>query len=86
MKEIETMAVRAKFVLQSVTSYGGEGRELNFLAQYDTSIPEDQRFAKATPSGWMKMTIDNPVALAMFEGKIGKSFYLDMVEAEPAKP
>lgn len=81
-----TMTIRAKFVLQSVTTYGGEGRELSFWAQYDTTIPEDQRFAKATPSGSMKMVIDNPAALAFFEGKIGKAFYLDMVEApEPPK-
>ncbi len=75
------MTVRAKFVLQSVTTYGGEGRELKFWAQYDTTIPEDQRFAKATPSGTLTMTVDNPGALAVFEGKVGKAFYLDMTEA-----
>lgn len=86
MKETETMTVRAKFVLQSVLTYGGESRVLEFTTQYDTTIPEDQRFAKATPSGTLRMQIDNPPALALFEGKIGKAFYLDMVEApEPAK-
>ena len=80
------MTVRAKFTLQSVKTYGGEGRELQFYAQYDTTIPEDQRFAKASPSGNMTIAIDNPAALAMFEGKIGKAFYLDMVEAPEPKP
>lgn len=79
------MTIRAKFTLQSAKSYGGESRELEFYTQYDSTIPEDQRFAKATPNGSMKILVDNPIALAFFEGKIGKTFYLDMVEAEPAK-
>lgn len=80
LKEETTMTIRAKFVLQSITEYNGPGRELKFWAQYDQSIPEDQRFAKATPSGSMTMTVDNPAALVFFEGKIGKAFYLDMTE------
>lgn len=80
------MTTRAKFTLQSITSYGGQGRELRFMASYSPELPEDQRFAKASPSGDMRIMIDNPVALAEFEGKIGKAFYLDMVEVPEAKP
>lgn len=87
LKEETSMTVRAKFTLQSVTTYGGEGRMLKFYTQYDSTIPEDQRFTKATPSGSLEMTVDNPAALAFFENRIGKAFYLDMVEVpEPAKP
>jgi hypothetical protein len=80
------MTVRAKMCLSSIASYGYEGRELRFSTQYSPEIPEDQRFAKASPSGDMRIMVDNPAALAMFEGKIGKAFYLDMVEVPPDPP
>ena len=48
---------------------------------YDDTIPEDQRYCKATPSGKFTMVIDNPAALAFFE--IGKYYYFD-ASAVPA--
>jgi hypothetical protein len=86
------MSTRAKFTLTALvaTSYGNvdgmTSRELKFSTRYDPTIPEDQRFTKASPSGSLSIVIDNPAALAFFEGKIGKAFYLDFTEApEPAK-
>lgn len=72
------MSVRAKMVLSEVTelSWGGAKR-LKFTSQYDTSIPEDQRFQKATPSASAEFLIDNPVALDQF--KLGESYYVDFV-------
>jgi len=73
--------VRAKFQLQEVRqhSYNTNARTLVFQPQYDTSIPEDQRFAQATPSGQFTMYEDNPAALAQLE--LGKQYYFDITEA-----
>ncbi len=74
------MTVRAKFTLTSITSFASWGaKKLTFQAVYDQSIPEDQRFQKATPSGQFDMTIDNPAALEQFE--LGKAYYFDATPA-----
>jgi hypothetical protein len=80
------MTVRAKFTLISVKEWGGEGRELEFMTAYSPEVPEDQRFSKASPSGSMRIMIDNPAAIAFFTGKIGKAFYLDMIDVPPDPP
>lgn len=53
-------------------------RTYRFLASYDTSVPEDQRYAKATPSGQLTIAVDNPAVV--FEP--GKSYYLDFTPVE----
>jgi hypothetical protein len=75
------MAVRAKFTVQSVThfQYGGSVKVV-LAPQYDTTIPEDQRFAKATPSGELTMHVDNPAAAEQL--KPGRAFYLDFTPVE----
>lgn len=71
------MSVRAKMQLQKITahSWSSTAKTLEFQTQYDTSIPEDQRFTKATPSGSITMQVDNPAALEQF--KLGESYYVD---------
>lgn len=77
------MTVRCNLVLFSIKTYAYGGKEYTFAAQYDQSIPEDQRFAKASPSGEFRIVIDNPAAQAQFE--LGKSYYFDAHPApEPA--
>ncbi|MFP3564710.1 hypothetical protein [Paraburkholderia sp. SIMBA_030] len=75
------MSVRAKFQLQSVTAHAWSptSKTLKFSAMYDTSIPEDQRFQKATPSGSFEMTVDNPAALEQFN--LGEHYYFDITPA-----
>ena len=68
------MTVRAKLVLSAVTERT-YGKTLRFDAQYDNTIPEDQRFQKATPSGFCELSIDNPAALEQF--KLGDAYYVD---------
>lgn len=70
------MSVRAKFTVQSITEYQYGGKKVVLAPQYDESIPEDQRFAKATPGGEFSMFIDNPAALDQL--KLGKAFYIDL--------
>ena len=69
------MTVRAKMHLMEITEYAWGGKNLKFETHYDEDIPEDQRFQKATPSGSITMSIDNPTALAQFE--LGKHYYVD---------
>lgn len=74
--------VRCKFVLMErrETHWNRDSRTLVFQPQYDQSIPEDQRLAKATPDGKFEMRVDNPAALAQFE--LGKTYYFDITPAE----
>ena len=69
--------VRGKVRLSSITEHYWGGRTLQFEAIYDDSIPEDRRFAKATPSATFTMQVDNPAALEEF--KIGKFYYVDFI-------
>ena len=74
------MTVRAKLHLDSITEYaGGHAKTLNFSARYDESIPEDRRFAKATPSGTLVLYVDNPEAMKHFVA--GTSYYVDLTPA-----
>lgn len=69
--------VRGKFILHEITQTAWDpvGRNLVFRAQYDPDLPEDQSYSKATPTGRIEMTVDNPAALAQFE--LGKIYYVD---------
>ena len=77
------VTTRAKFRCSSekTTKWGPNAdrqRSYEFDALYDTSIPEDQRYAKATPTGRLTITVDNPAVT--FE--IGQSYYLDITKAD----
>ena len=78
--------VRAKFRVTKVakTVYGGNAEqvEVTLSPEYDTSIPEYARFAKATPSGTIQLFIDNPPASDQLE--LGKYFYVDFSEVPKA--
>lgn len=73
------MAIRAKFrcVFETHKKWGPADanvtRTYEFQAMYDPDAPEDQRYAKATPSGTLTIQVDNPNV--SFEP--GKSYYLD---------
>lgn len=80
------MTIRSKFRLTSIISTewspGYTSKKYVFETQYDSTIPEDQRFCKATPNGRIEMLIDNPVAQAAFV--VGQDYYFDAA-ACPAK-
>ncbi|HEX4149576.1 MAG TPA: hypothetical protein VHY20_11340, partial [Pirellulales bacterium] len=50
----------------------------NFEPQYDSSIPEDQRFYSTTPSGKFEILVNNPAVQSAW--KLGSSYYLDASE------
>ncbi len=69
--------VRAKFKVVAITNHDyGNGKTIKLSPCYDQSIPEDRRFAQATPSGELSMYVDNQAAIDAL--KLGKYFYLDI--------
>ena len=72
--------IRCKFQLYSITEFAhAMGKELIFQASYDPSIPEDQAFSKATPSGRLMMYVNNQAALDQL--KKGQYYYFDISPA-----
>lgn len=80
------MPVTAKLKLVSITDHhwSPQQKTLKFQAQYDTSIPEDQRFQKATPNANAEFAIDNPGALEQFA--LGGDYYVTFTPAPAPKP
>lgn len=79
------MPVRAKFRVNSVEDFG-QSKLIKMNAVYETDAqkeadPENVRFAKATPNGEFKMTVDNPGAYEQFDP--GQEWYIDMTLAKP---
>lgn len=71
--------IRAKFTVTQVTHYDGGNAFITLEPRYDTSIPEDQRFHEATPSGKFEMYVTNKdVVQRMTPGKV---FYAQFTEA-----
>jgi len=68
--------VRGKFRCTSTTTFeqGVNYRRCRLEAVYDQSIPEDVRYAVATPVGQLELTVTNPDVT--FEP--GHSYYLDI--------
>ena len=84
------MKTRAKLMLTAHTemAYGPDswrGHEFKFSTQYDPSIPEDQRFAAASPNGSMTIQVDNPTVIEAWSPMLGKQFYLDVTPEDEAK-
>jgi hypothetical protein len=75
--------VRAKFRVNNIRTYTDDPNGLKTIvlhAVYDDGIPENQRFAQATPSGTIEITINNPPASDVF--KHGQEFYVDFTPVE----
>jgi hypothetical protein len=58
----------------------GNAQNIRLAAQYDPSIPEDQRFMEATPNGELKFYVSNPAVIGGFQ--IGKNYYVDLTPCE----
>jgi len=76
------MSVVAKFVATTTEiHHHKDGNDvvhnsivLHFRPVFDDGLPEHARFTKATPTGHLTITIDNPEALQYF--KPGEAYYL----------
>jgi len=82
MHKGDKVNVRAKFKVVSVTQHTDyvAARTIKLAPVYDESIPEDRRFAQATPSGELTMYVNNPAAIEALP--LGKFFYLDFTPVE----
>lgn len=78
------MGIRAKMRLSSVVAQQWGGAQAIFSCEYDNTIPEDQKFQVATPSGMAQFTIDNPAAINQLV--IGKTYYFDITPVDPPAP
>ena len=58
----------------------GNAQNIRLAAQYDPSIPEDQRFMEATPTGELKFYVSNPAVIGGFT--IGKNYYVDLTPCD----
>lgn len=70
---------RCKFVCDKAQKAEvGTHVNVELRAQYeqDNPTPEDERFSRYTPCGFMQMTIDNPALDGFFQP--GKAYYLDI--------
>lgn len=76
--------VRAKFTVTEIHNLLWSGTKVVLSPVYDTSIPEDARFQKSTPTGRFEMQIDNPQAIEQFT--LGASYYVDFTPAPKAPP
>jgi hypothetical protein len=74
------MSTRAKMYLMGIVPRVWGGFECLFQCTYDHTIPEDQSFMKATPSGEARLSIDNPKAIEQFT--IGKYYYFDITQCD----
>jgi hypothetical protein len=55
-------------------------KRIVFEPRYDQSLPEDQRFFKATPSGRLDIIVDNPTVVASL--KVGDFVYVDITKID----
>lgn len=78
----ERPMVRGKFQVIEVAqvNWSKDTRKIKLQAVYDQTTEENRRYAKATPSGSIEMTIDNPPASDALA--LGKTFYVDFTPAE----
>lgn len=69
------MGVRAKMYLQEVrhSTYGG-----GVTLQVVTRGEDNKKWAAATPSGEIKLSIKNELALDFFRDKLGQEFFVDI--------
>lgn len=70
------MTIRAKMHLEGVFNQSWGGAKVIFRARYDTNIPEDLKFQKATPTACAEFQIDNPAVMPQLV--IGKDYYFDI--------
>jgi hypothetical protein len=79
-QEKQTMSVRAKFRVQSITQYDN-GRSIK-LSPVTSGSKENEQFYKWTPGGSIELSTVNEEAAKQFG--IGKEFYIDFTDATPA--
>lgn len=78
------MTVRCKMKLTEIHKLDYGQTRFVFQTFYDSSIPEDQRFYKATPSGEIRLLVDNPKVIESYQ--VGKYYYFDSIPVPEPVP
>lgn len=86
-QDLEEQALKTKVNMNSVNAKfsctkavkGPYGTEVSLWTLYSNN-PEDNSYAKATPTGQLTMIVDNPIAEAFFEE--GKQYFLNFKKVE----
>lgn len=73
------MSVIAKFYCNNVTEYAGGYKNVILNPVTDDGDPENKAFWQASPSGELKLNINNPAASSYFSP--GKYYYITFNEA-----
>ena len=60
--------------------WGNGAERVKLSAQYDPTLPEDQKFQKATPTGSFESQIDNPAVFGFFQP--GKSYMVTITPVD----
>lgn len=77
------MGVEARFYVAEFTKRSYQQGHSTVILQASTRGPENKTWAKATPSGRIELTINNPDASAWFEARLGKDLTLEF--GDPAE-
>lgn len=72
--------MRAKFRVDEYTQRYGHQRAYVLHAVTDDGTGDNIRYHMATPSGELKITIDNPAVVDFLQ--VGKSYFLDFTAAD----
>jgi len=78
------MSVRAKFYVVSLAPWNGGGGEVKLAPVYSSDKEhENKKFWDATPSGEVRLGINNPAAYAFFHDHARDyEFYMDITPVE----
>ncbi len=72
--------MRAKLTIEAIEKYDG-GENITFRAVYNSAnSPEDNTYAKYTPSATAHLQITNPNLIGQY--KQGQQFYVDFTPVE----
>ena len=88
-KHVKLQQIRAKFQVTRISeNYWRDASgtvqhgsfDIYLTPQYDDSIEKDRCFAKATPSGEIRLTVTNELARQFL--RPGHNFYVDFTEVD----
>jgi hypothetical protein len=74
------MTVRALMYCTTITKDSSGGEKVELYTQYDKDIPEEARFAEASPSGSFSVYVKNTAVHGFFVP--GKKYYFDVTLKE----
>lgn len=70
----EGASVRCRFRLAEVHLFPKGYKKFIFYPEYDSTIEEGRRIAKANPSGKIEINVDNPTV----DWQVGSYYYFDV--------